>query len=73
MPGVMATNLRQFADRIGVAMATQACLCLLVVSLGIFIVSQVKIVDFLQVSIIFSVLAFIEITVFFAIYRKLIH
>lgn len=68
---VMGTNLKQFPNNVGVAMAIQFSLFLLIASIGIFIISHIHVVRLLQLSIIFSVLVLLKILLFFSSYRSL--
>lgn len=67
---VMGTNLKQFADKAGVAMAIQFSLLFLIASSGIFMISHVHIVGLVQLSLVYSVLILFQILVFFLKYRK---
>jgi len=68
---VLGTNLKQFPNDAGIAMAILISLLLLVAAIGIFIISHIHIVGLFQLSIIFSVLVFLEILIFFSSYRSL--
>lgn len=67
---IMGTNLKLFPNSVGISMAIQASFFLLIASAGIFLISHIHIVNLLQLSIIFSVLVFLEIFIFFSFYRK---
>ncbi len=68
---VIGTSLRLFVNSAGIAMAIQASLLLLISAIGIFIISHIHRVGLLQLSAIFTVLALLEIFVFFFYYRSL--
>jgi len=68
---VLGTNLKQFPNNAGIAMAILISLTLLVAAIGIFIISHIHIVGLFQLAVIFSVLVFLEIVIFFFGYRSL--
>lgn len=68
---IMGANLRQFPNNVGISMAIQTSLLLLISSAGIFIISHIHIINLLQLALIFSVLIVLELFIFFFGYRKI--
>ncbi len=71
-PSILGANLKQFPDSAGIATATQSALVLFTSSVGIFLVSHIAIKGLLSLSIIFSVIALLEWSIFFPVYRRLL-
>ena len=69
-PNVLGANLKQFAHSVGIAVAVQSSVLLLISSVGIFLVSHVHVVKLDQLSLILFVLAFFEVVIFYPYYRS---
>jgi DHA1 family bicyclomycin/chloramphenicol resistance-like MFS transporter len=70
-PNIMGTNLKQFSKNAGVAMATQTTLLALVATLGIFIINYFHINQLVNLAVIYTTLIFLQLTMFFFIYKKI--
>lgn len=68
-PNVLSMNLKQFTHSIGIAVAVQSFVLLLVTSVGLFLINYVHVVALSQLFYILLALAFFEIVIFFGFYR----
>ncbi len=69
-PNIMGANLKRFPHNAGVAMATQTTLLAFVAALGIFIINYFHISQLIDLSVIYTILIFLQLFIFFFIYQK---
>jgi len=70
-PNIMGTNLKQFPQNAGAAMAMQTTLLALIATLGIFIINYFRIHQLLSLAFIYTALISLQLIIFFFMYQKI--
>ncbi len=68
---LLGENLKQFPNSAGIAMAIQATLVLSIATAGTFVINSTHIAHLSQLSLLYSILALLQIATFFLYYRKI--